>query len=251
MSIRRTRLLLAAQKTYAEDETAFLVVTTEDDTTYQVYIRDANTTRINVIDWGDGTKEAVSTGTTAFKAFQHIYSTPNEYEVRIKGLCYGIDLTNYGNTYGKLVKEWFHASLGLTAMQDWASFASIRAIGSKFALPPNLQTMVSFAREGTLPSGAYTKLQIPDTVTNLDGAFSNIGGGDFDITNLFDKWTTKSLSRNLRIAFSRYSRNYIVGTAPTLWEQGFTFSNTTNAFGACTRLTNYNDIPASWGGGGA
>ena len=166
MSCRRM-LMIAHAAEYAPDETAFLVVTVTENKTYQLQLRDTSMNRLHKIDWGDGTKETVSTGTQNFKAFQHVYTLPGEYEVRIRGQYYAVDLTSYTSTYGSLVKEWFHASLGLTVMQDWAAYASIRAIGPKFALPPNLQSMPGFAREGILPSGAYTKLQLPDTVTPL------------------------------------------------------------------------------------
>lgn len=246
----RRNLMIAISRGYDPDESAWLVVTTTENKAYQFYLLDSNTTRLHTVDWGDGTKEAVSTGTTAFKAFQHIYIMPGEYEIRVRGKYYGIDLTGFSST-NAIVNEWFHVSNGVTVMNNWCGYGKIRAIGTKFSLPPNLVNMNSFARYGSLPADAASKLQFPDSVNNLSVAFENLGGSDFDVTHIFDKWVTKSRSRSVRQAFALYNRNVIVGTAPDLWNQGFTFSDTRSAFGNCTRLTNYNEIPASWGGGGA
>lgn len=245
----RRQLMIANQRGYDSDESAFLVETTAEDTTYQLNLRDTNTVRLHTIDWGDGTVEAVSTGTTALKAFQHVYTKPNAYEIRVRGNYYCLNLTSYSTTYARFVKEWYHASEGLTVMQSWGSFASIRKIGPQFKLPDKLGAMFEFVREGALPVGSEKFLQLPDSIYSLDGAFTNLYS-DFDVTHMFDLWVTKSTSRNLHVAFST-SRNHIIGTVPDLWNQGFTFSNATNVFQGCTRLTNYNDIPASWGGGGA
>ena len=41
----------------------------------------------------------------------------------------------------------------------------------------------------------------------------------------------------------------LTGTAPALWERD-NVTNSKNCFGGCTNLSNYNQIPKAWGGGG-
>ena len=113
----------------------------------------------------------------------------------------------------------------------------------------NLTNFMGYTKLRQLPEN----FKIPAGTTNLDGAFDWLAAFfSYDISNMFpEEWATSSKTISVKGMFRNGVKIY--GTAPAnlLWLSGNTFSSTTNCFQGCTQLTNYNDIPASWGGGGA
>lgn len=93
--------------------------------------------------------------------------------------------------------------------------------------------------------------KIPKTCKNLQRFFMNCRKLEFDISNLFpEEWADGGYTCDL----SNFAWNVsgLTGTLPQFVYDGRNnFTHNTESFGACTKLTNYNDIPASWGGGGA
>ena len=99
---------------------------------------------------------------------------------------------------------------------------------------------------------APADMHVSENCTELALVFCEQNNLVFDITNFFpEAWANGGYTVNVMQMFDGCKR--ITGTAPAhlLWESGNTWTNTTNAFRNCTGLSNYNEIPASWGGGGA
>ena len=93
--------------------------------------------------------------------------------------------------------------------------------------------------------------KIPKTCKNLVRFFGFCFPLEFDISNLFpEEWADGGYTCDL--SNFAWSVSGLTGTLPQfIYDGRNNFTHNTESFGACTKLTNYNDIPASWGGGGA
>lgn len=93
--------------------------------------------------------------------------------------------------------------------------------------------------------------KIPKTCTRLQRFFGFCHSLEFDISNLFpEEWAAGGYTCDLSNFAWKVSG--LTGTMPPfIYDGRNNFTHNTESFGACTKLTNYNDIPASWGGGGA
>jgi hypothetical protein len=125
-------------------------------------------------------------------------------------------------------------------------------INDDFTVPDDTSTCYGifyYAGVLNLPKAFKFPATCPSLRGFADGA-ANLAG---DITNIFpEEWADKTATIDIHGAFSNCRK--ITGTAPAhlLWNApNITWSDTGYAFYNCTGLTNYNEIPASWGGGGA
>lgn len=93
--------------------------------------------------------------------------------------------------------------------------------------------------------------KIPKACTNLVRFFGFCFKLEFDISNLFpEEWADGGYTCDL--SNFAWSVSGLTGTLPQfIYDGRNNFTHNVQSFGACTKLTNYNDIPASWGGGGA
>ena len=277
MSMFRS-LLMANAKQYDPIETVVAVEITADTLEFSAKLINAWTPFI--FSWGDGTEtEYPASGSVTSYAVSHAYSTPGAYTIRAyqtkqtelatpifqRSLAV-VEVQQLGN---KLYSgaQMFHACRNLRRMNGklgvvqnsnlWQMFAYCGANvsgGTVFndAFTPTVSGLLEMfygARIANLP----TKFKIvPDTTSfkSLVNAATVYSG---DISNIFpEEWATRTGSINCANAFKGQSR--LTGTAPAhlLWEApNITWSDTTGCFSGCTGLSNYHEIPASWGGGGA
>jgi len=128
---------------------------------------------------------------------------------------------------------------------------SLSGLPPSFRFPANLQYAQYFC--SLLGGGALTSLpsalKLPAGVTNIARIFNGASKLEFDISNFFpDEWATGTRSINAERIFNGCTK--ITGTAPAslLWASSNNFTNTTDAFTGCTLLTNWEDIPDTWGG---
>ena len=114
----------------------------------------------------------------------------------------------------------------------------------------NLENFFGFA--GNLVS-LSADFKIPSGCTNVKNLFNFATHLKHDISNMFpEEWATGTRNINIQSMFNRTDAK-LTGTAPAnlLWESSNNFTYNTSTFAGCTQLTNYSDIPSSWGGGGA
>lgn len=120
-----------------------------------------------------------------------------------------------------------------------------------FQLPPRLTTAFFLFYENKNLKHLPANLKLPKTVTSVERMFRNCPNLEFDISNLFpEEWAAGGYTCN----FTNFADNApkLTGTVPEfIFDGRNNFSHNTNSFHSCTRLSNYNQIPASWGGGGS
>ena len=95
---------------------------------------------------------------------------------------------------------------------------------------------------GNIPDNLFANCT---KVTKFNGTFSDWREFKGSIPENLFKNCVNATSFN-----ETFFRNYkMIGSAPSLWQRD-NVTKSTNCFGECVNLSNYNQIPSSWGGGG-
>jgi hypothetical protein len=276
-------MMMANAKPYAPDETVYDVdMSFESTLTYKVWI--TSPYGDTVIDWGDGTTTIDPKNGTAHSV-SHQYATIGVYTVRIHSAdrqkaysiahdnestalcvtrvrqlgdnihkavemfsrCRNLAKVDSGVKVRKLVDKRCSAifsqcgnnTAGLYVNDDFTVSDDVRDCYGIFFYAKVLNLPKAFR----VPSACTSIRSFAHTATSMTG----------DITNIFpEAWASKTATINIGYAFANCRK--LTGTAPAhlLWNApNITWSDTTDCFAGCTGLTNYNEIPASWGGGGA
>jgi hypothetical protein len=128
----------------------------------------------------------------------------------------------------------------------------IERLPDGFQIPSTVKNLSYFfrTRNSAVPLYIPSTLKCPAGVTNLNTFLPSQKNTTWDISNFFpEEWKDGGYSCKFTEAFANSS---ISGTVPSwLWEsEGNNFTDTQNCFTGCTGLSNYDEIPASWGGGG-
>jgi hypothetical protein len=143
---------------------------------------------------------------------------------------------------------------GVTSMYAFFYYQTvIERLPDSFQIPSTVNNLSWFfkSRRSAVPLYIPSTLKCPAGVTDLNTFLPSQKNTTWDISNFFpEEWKNGGYSCKFTEAFANSS---ISGTVPSwLWEsEGNNFTNTQSCFLNCTGLTNYNEIPASWGGGGA
>ncbi len=277
------RLLMADTKPYHPNETVYDVdMSFESTLSYSVGVM--NPYADLLIDWGDGTVTTEPKNGTN-RAVAHQYTSSEQYTIRIysvdrKGV-YAIYHSHNENAALCVVRVRQIGDLykAVNIFYPCCNLAKIDS-GVKIRSLIDKRCSTIFGMCGTNTAGLYVNddFTVPDDVHDCYGIFyyakvlnlpkafrvpsacicmrsfaSNATSMAGDITNIFpETWASKTATIDIGGAFSNCRK--ITGTAPAhlLWNApNITWSNTNYAFLNCTGLTNYNEIPASWGGGGA
>ena len=130
------------------------------------------------------------------------------------------------------------------------TFYNMGLINVPFLIPETVTSMYStFSFCGYIQS-IPTDFKFPAGVTSLRNVFNFCGSLSSDISNIFpSEWENGGFTCDLSGAFNN-CRN-ITGTVPAwLFDGRNNFTFNADTFKGCTKLTNYNEIPASCGGGG-
>jgi hypothetical protein len=138
---------------------------------------------------------------------------------------------------------------GVTSLSH--SFYNMGIVSVPFLIPEIVTNMHNtFSYDSHLQS-LPEDFKFPSGVTMLRTVFRLCASLSVDISNIFpSEWENGGFTCDLSGAFQGCQN--ITGTVP-MWlfdgRNNFTFD--ANTFANCKKLTNYNEIPASWGGGGA
>lgn len=266
------RLLMAHnmnQIRYPADSTVWEVTIPEGEASYQFFIR--NRSISSVIDWGDGVVETLSA--EGDKRPAHTYQA-GSYTVSLTGKYDLLYLGDGNATYGKFVTGLVQVSEELTDYSSLCKHCAITELPTRFTIPYGVKSvsgMFESCKIPYLPDGfslpdtvlgcsrmfyAAKIASLPDSfvlpksVTNLSDMFWAISNLKFDIGHFLQNIATSG-SINIERAFGACSS--ITGTAPAdkLWGNSNVTWRATNCFMNCRNISNYNEIPAAWGGGGA
>lgn len=282
------RMMMAKIKPYHPNETVYDVTVSSAATDYIVKLE--NPYRQTVFEWGDGSVN-VEDIASSVREVTHTYLQPGNYTIRVysadknngqySSYCIQHAMTassaelvtrvrQVGNYLfrGQYVFRGINLSkvdtgCKITALVDARVDQFFQQCGTQidggtvinddFTIPENIWSAYGFfyfARVHHLPK----QFRIPAACRSIQSFADNanfVYGAD--ISNIFpEEWSELTATINIASAFC--NAKGVTGTAPAhlLWNApNITWSNTNRAFLNCTGLTNYNEIPSSWGGGGA
>ena len=264
---RFRQLMIANQGSkYPANATVWEVTIPEGGANYQFFIR--NRSSSSVVDWGDGSVETISA--TGDRSPAHTYPA-GSYTVSLTGTYDLVHIGSGNATYGKLVTRLVQVSEELTDYSSLCKYCAITELPAGFTIPYGVTTvsgMFESCKIPYLPEG----FSLPETVIRMDRMFyagglkeipdsfylnnniqqaSNvfwvIGGLSTDVAKFFGAITSDSELRNVSAMFGVTG---VYGTVPLNSLTAITsLSATTNCFLNCTKLTNFTELPPSWGGG--
>lgn len=226
------------------------------------------------IDWGNGDSESLA-DKTSFTNISKTYQ-PGTYTVKITGeiedIQAGMDtnsknavvaleqfnLDSYiGNRATSVTLGVFFGCKNMVLMPGVVLGKNIKSLNSTFFDCSSLTTAptipdgvadLSYTFHGC--SSLTTAPTLPDGVIALNSTFAGCTG----LVNIDGIWPANGFTKTRIGVYQMFYRGSVVAGKPTgtlpaeiLWEapEG-KFSSTTQAFGNCTSLSNYDDIPANW-----
>lgn len=213
-----------------------------------------SSTAAGVIDWGDGSTSDITAGDSVLYSHDYASGLSEEHIIKVKGS--GISHIkfngNYSGSHYSIYTRLIQLGNSLTSLQNsFESFSALQRIEDTVQIPSGVTSMnrAFYACSGL--SYVNPNLRLPKSCINFHRAFQQ-ASVPADITHWFDDFADIS---GANIDFSRIFNVAagVTGTVPAdlLWNNpNITFSVTTYAFSGCTGLTNYNEIPSAWGGGG-
>lgn len=195
------------------------------------------------IDWGDNTTD---TYTTAKSQPTHVYAKSGDYEIKIKGTLNAITKPENDVVEKRIllaVKSW--GEVGIKKIGVYSMDIEVLPYPSDKSFEQLVEFGIRKTSIENLPDNFFVKAT---KLRNLTAAFSNNTKLKSIPENLFlSEITTASIELfagciNLR------------GNAPAFWDKAqypniSPATENNNWFMGCKNLTNYNEIPALWGGG--
>lgn len=224
------------------------------------------------IDWGDGTVEVIDINEIILDyatVITHNYPYEGEWTVTIKDYFDGhlqISRTASGSPVTKIltplptIKPGYDlSSPHLPSIESGQR--PFRPFGSCFSLSRNLEFVtpdlfLNNMNNPSLPTPSMSSvffmcnklksvknMKFPSNTENFTLCFGSCLALE-DFPSFEGLTNPKSFNGCFGACMS------LVGEAPPLWEM-YPDADGTDCFALCTNLSNYNQIPASWGGGGA
>ena len=143
----------------------------------------------------------------------------------------------------------FKIPYGVTDLTN--AFYSMSLVNVPFLIPETVTNMYSTFGFSVNMQSIPADFKFPAGVTSLRNVFSFCRPLSADISNIFpEEWQNGGYTCNLQGTFANATN--ITGTVPAwLFDGRNNFTFNADTFKGCKKLTNYNEIPASWGGGGA
>lgn len=216
------------------------------------------------VDWGDGTSSNVTTSTP----FPHVYETPGEYIIQIRGLYPRQDSTLSTSFQDTLREVLIIGDVGFERMSNmFEGCYYLSTVGpiEKFLgtsvdnmfyeaggngnltvsedLFKNCPNILDFSfvfayssLSGSIPANLF---RYCTAATNFVGAFEDCLQVTFLPTSLFD-YNHAMVNAN----YLFYNCENMEGTAPALWNRPGVSG--VSAFKGCTKLSNYSSIPPPW-----
>jgi hypothetical protein len=143
----------------------------------------------------------------------------------------------------------FKIPYGVTDLTN--AFYSTSLVNVPFLIPETVTNMYSTFGFSVNIQSIPADFKFPAGVTSLRNVFNLCRQLSADISNIFpEEWQNGGYTCNLQGTFNNATN--ITGTVPAwLFDGRNNFTFNADTFKGCKKLTNYNEIPASWGGGGA
>ena len=158
----------------------------------------------------------------------------------------------------------FIKGCGRLVMEDVELAMSTAVVRSDYLFANNYQmkslrnfTLANYTIAFHIFDGCRSLVSLPEgfkicsaNAENIQDNFSGCTALQADITNI---WPSSFTQSKINIGNCFLNCGNITGTAPAelLWNNPNVTWTATGCFSGCTKLTNYNEIPSSWGGGGA
>jgi hypothetical protein len=265
------RLLMAANQgsKYPANATVWEVTIPEGGASYLFYTQNANGA---VVDWGDGTVETISGGGEKLPTHNYL---AGKYRVVFTGTYNRCATGNYNGNNGKYVTaiiqvseyltnwanllsgaamtvlpSWFTIPDGVTSVAGLLFASSVESLPNSFSFGNTVTTVRDFAYNSKLASIPAT-LKLPKSCTNFGYVFGNLANLSVDV-GFFLQDIPSSGTLNSEYAFGKCAAAHGTAPADKLWNNpNITWSSVLNCFIDCRNISNYSEIPAAWGGGGA
>lgn len=219
-------------------------VQTEIADAYFIGLTSADGSQV-VVDWGDG-EQTITTATAGSSSIYHKYAKIGYYIITIYGNHNWLSVSNKREaTYGQMDNIRL-ITLSNTITNYWYMFSATNIELPDGFYIPDWCTVCENMFYGCkniekLPS-SFT---ISNNVVLMRYMFAHCNYLISNISNYFNNWQ----SGNKNIAYMFYYCSRITGILPSdkLWlNPQINWTNTTSAFGNCTSLSNYDNIPANW-----
>lgn len=214
-----------------------------NDTIWEVSRTTAITYRFSAlghVDWGDGTSTDYDTwysGNT-YNA-EHTFE-PGTFRITVSGKEHGVQ---HGNPVNVKFYPVRLVQIGTDIMHCYRLFMScsnvVLADGVRI---PDISSIASMLA-GTAITSLPASMKIPASVTSANGAFQNCTKLGSVATGVFDNLLHATHSVDVRSMLSGCVD--LAGVAPALWTNPL-LTQHTGCFAGCTKLDNYDDIPADW-----
>lgn len=246
----------------------FTIETTEQNQTFTLPFFGSNTPVDLTVDWGNGNANPILAGTEPNHTYtKHTYTTANTYTITLSTNTPATDVQmprwNFANNYtgATLLKSMDTPMLRMAGTDLSACFYDCTNLETIHpALFAKNTTATSFyecfyscTSLKEIPNGLFHGLTV---AINFRGCFYNCSKAKVN-PNIFCNDATEKDTRfagkpmDFAFCFENVGSGLEAGqagTAPRLWKYEFAGTNYSGCFTGCTNVTNWDDIPKTWGG---
>jgi hypothetical protein len=253
----RAELIL---KGYSENETVIAVQKNSKSSNYTQIGFYINCGDSGSVDWGDGTADSFGVGSSVEISHDYGSAITDEHIIRIQSDSVSrITINGTDPKTPRLITRVIQLGNSLTSMNGMFSNCSgLTRIEDSVQIPDTVTDMANAFSECNNLVYVPASLRMPAKCTDYSNAFY-IVGLVVDMTHWFDKFADTPAGTKIKMyyGFGGYQGTGVTGVTGTLpanllWNNpNITWKSTAYCFYGRTGLSNYNEIPSSWGGGGA